>query len=233
MNKDFDPNKFIASFDRKIQELKELCLDVVHEEMDKEVPIGMEEFGQYQAKWIEDTFRQAVGTFYSSYDPGDYKRKYGLYEVLDLKYNENGTVKFTEPGYDDLYDGSKMHANRSGGNNLFNDVFIEGYHGGARSINANAAKIWGQHPNPGVPYYRKHGFVKLPGSKKRKFIKYGLWGSPAIPTDSPYSLIADEIDRAAGGEIFEEFKRIMDKHAEKWIKASQKRIQKIVSELFD
>lgn len=184
-----------AACDRIIQGL-ELLADRVLEQMnietEKAVDLSYQEYGEYETELITNVFTGAVQSFYDSYSPKEYQRSYGLFDVLDIKRDEHGLAIYEAPNYDELYDGEKMHSGRSG-NDLYELVFKEGYHGGAKDI-GDGADVWGAHPSPGTPYYRKGGLVKYPGINKRRWHKYGKWGRPAVKSKSAYKLISETLN---------------------------------------
>lgn len=185
-------------------------VDVIHEEAGKGIEKAYKEFGTYQRAYIQKRFNEYVSAFYSAYQPHKYRRTEGLYDVLSLNTDEHGLVQYDL--YDDLYDETRMHPDRSGNDSLFDIVFKQGYHGGAPSIAPGKSEIWGEHPDVGTPYYRRGGFVRYPGSSKKKWHRYGRWGRRAVKTKSPYVMMYDWLSEAEGGEIYDAFKAIQTKH---------------------
>lgn len=148
----------------------------------------LREFGVFQKKKLEEFFRNSVREFYADYTPHFYGRKLGLYQTMDIQFNEDGYVDDDDVG--SLYDASKMHSGRGGysGAALFEKTFVEGYHGGAESGPG--------HPSPGTPYYRWHC----------------EWTRPAIKTTSPKELFENSVD-GLGGTVMDTRLKII---AESW-----------------
>lgn len=175
------------------------------------------EFGAYQQVRIREIFNTAVDSFYQSYSPSYYGRRNSLYDMLQLHTDDSGMVisglvEATDAtDYRGLFD-KTMPTDRKGGS-LFDIVFVEGWHGGAKSINAAAAATWGAHPSPGVPYYRRGGIV-IGKNGKRFYHKYGKWGRQTVRTESPYQKISMDLSSAERGELFEMFISIGDKYNE-------------------
>ena len=124
---------------------------------------------------LNKIIKRAINDFYGTFKPKYYKRKYSL------KYMYNVTSK---NGFIDM-DFSGEYANaqhRLGNDELFNLVFIGGYHGGAKSIADNKIEKWGMHPKEGVPYWRT------------PYPNYTEWGYPAKQDVSPMERIDDALN---------------------------------------
>lgn len=184
--------------DRIIGNLEELANRVL-KDLNERTSIAMDnamrEFGVYQKNKITEIFNNAVDKWYLSYTPSMYERTYGLYDVLSLKYNENGTV-FIDDNYRSLFDPSLMHKDRHGGD-LFEKVFIEGWHGGAES-GEDHPEI-GARMGIGIPYYRTPPH-------------WTEWSRRARKTKSAYKIICEDINSIYGTEMFDMFKKISQKH---------------------
>ena len=195
-----------------LERLANRTLDELNKATTKASELAIQEFGAYQREEIARIFNSAVDQFYEAYSPRFYKRTHSLYDVLDMKIDNSGGVNYgNESLFRDLYDESQMTSTRSGGS-IFDQVFVHGYHGGAPSIDSGKAEIWGKHPDPGTPYYRKPGFVKYPNSNRRKWHRYGKWGRKAIQTKAPIKMVYDELSIAEGGYILDKFKEISQKY---------------------
>ena len=137
------------------------------------------EFRKYQREKIEIMFMEAVNEFYNSYSPNTYVRQYGLLDVLSLQIDENGEI--ARDGNTDqeiinkMFNPSAMHKDRHGGD-LFNKVFVQGWHGGAESGTG--------HPHSGVPYYRT------------PYPYFSHWGNMAVKTASPFELLKAKVASA-------------------------------------
>ena len=238
MSKYHDVDSLIREIKGDLDKFKEQTLKVLNEEVDRAMDDAAKEFGVYQQQKITEIFKNAVAEFYGAYTPKSYERQGrdgtgGLYNVLDLHTDEHGMVITGPNGYQDLFDSSQMHGDRNGGD-LFNKVFMEGWHGGAESISEGKTDIWGTHPSQGTPYYRKPGFVRYPNPTKTKWHKYGKWGKVAKRTTAPYTIIEEKLKVAEGAEIFKKFKDISQRHNDKAVKkVEQEEIPRIYSEIFE
>ena len=182
---------FIKSIERAAEVYKEAVFNVAKEKADKAIAETYREFGQYQRQIIIDIFNNAVDQFYTSYKPDFYEREYGLYDVLNLEYDDRGLI-FTGNNNRGIFDEGKMHGDRKGGD-LFNKVFIQGWHGGAES------SYRGDHPEPGIPYYRKPvGY-------------YTYWGRRSVQTKSPYDIINEGLEYGAVPNMRAKLQAILDK----------------------
>lgn len=171
-----------------------------------------------QRELIKELFNESVTKFYNDYQPhGRNKRKGntssktgGLYDLLALDDpTDGGLFESFEDDYMDLYDKANMHSARKGasGESLFETVFIEGYHGGAKGIAPGKEEMWGRHPNPGIPYYRTYGYVKA----YRRRYKYGKWGRAAFKSESAYKQMITKMD-AVLPEMQKRFDEIEDEY---------------------
>lgn len=210
MNNENSVSKAYEVYINELYDVANKAMDIFKQETEKGAEKAYEEFGKYQKAYIQSKFNEYVSAFYSAYQPHKYKRTEGLYEVLSLETDEHGIVQYDS--YDELFDETKMHPDRSGNDSLFDIVFKQGYHGGAPSIDSSKAEIWGEHPDPGTPYYRRGGYVKYPGSDKRKWHRYGRWGRRAVRTKAPYVMMYEWLSEAEGGEMFDAFKAMQEKH---------------------
>lgn len=166
------------------------------------------DFGAYQRERIQQIFDSAVSSFYNSYSPSQYNRTYGLYDVLDISYDRYGRVMYED--VKDLLDPSKMHTDRKGGD-LFNKVFMEGWHGGAEAIYSNE-EIWGSHPSSsGVPYYRKPGLITLPNGTK-VWHRWGRWGRKSVRTIAPAVTMYNELLLAERGDMHSKLLEIVTRY---------------------
>lgn len=238
MGKYYDIDLAISTLRAKYKELGNRVLNRLNEECSIEIRKAYEEFGLYQRRVITDLFNDAVINFYDSYTPKRYKRQGdvgkksgGLFDVLDLKTDETGRVIFnSDNGYMDLYDRTALHSDRNGGS-LFENVFVNGYHGGSTKIAGSKESIWGAHPAPGVPYYRKPGFVTING--KRKWHIYGAWGKRAYVSESPQKYIYRNLIKAESGAMHDELYKLAHKHNDVAVDRVKKEIPQIISEVFN
>lgn len=212
------------------KELTDRAIKAINEELDIADRDGYTEYGAIEQARIRELFHQAVKTWYEAYSPSEYQRRYDLYNVLDLKTDEYGMAITEAAGYTDLFDEDRMGSDRHG-NSLFDKVFMEGWHGGAESISDGKADIWGAHPSPGTPYYRKGGFIPLTKGR-RVWHKYGKWGHKAVQTASPAKLFADRFREEDEGNLNDTFIRIMDKHYDRAEERITTRIETISDQIF-
>lgn len=196
------------------EKLKTLVLDDLNKETDKAKEKSYREFGVYQKAEIRRLFNEAVKKWYDSYEPKIYHREYGLYKVLDFSTSEDkyGMVSTRSQMYDELYNSSLMPTGRNG-YDLFEKVFIEGWHGGAESIAQEKEEQWGVHPNPGVPYYRT------------PHPKYNMWGNEAEQTESVYSIAAELISVAEKTTLHDKLDEIAHKNNDEAVEIINGRIK--------
>lgn len=232
MGKYSDIDSLVDEMRTNLRRLADRTLDALNEETSKAMEDANHEFGAYQQMFIEQIFRNAVDAFYDAYSPKSYQRTGGLYDVLDLKLDDSGMVVMGANGdYRSLFNETNFHSDRSGGN-LFEKVFIDGYHGGAESISGGKADVWGAHPSPGIPYYRAPGLVRYSGETRKRWHRYGRWGSRAIRTESPYKIIARNLSAAEATEMFSKFKEISQKHNDAAVEKVRQNIPKFHAEIY-
>ncbi len=174
------------------------------------------EFGEWQKEKVKEVFNKAISEFYGAYPDPKYERRGntdsetgGLYALYSLSGEDPyGAVMDFADDFSNIYDEANMHSGRKGYSGLFQLVFVEGYHGGSRSIKGGKAKVWGEHPNPGVPYWRRRGFVRALG----RFHKYGKWGSPAFSSTPPKTLVKEHMTKFMP-EMSDEYRAIRKRHS--------------------
>ena len=110
---------------------------------------------------FDEAVRQIVARFYASYEPKFYNRQRSLYTTFKVKpdYSQFDVDVEFEPGF---MEGSHRTTNEY----IFENTFVEGFHGGSR--------YGDDHPDPGTPYWRK----PVP--------YYSEWSRPASQSFSPY-----------------------------------------------
>ena len=212
-------SSMLRDYISKVKDTGERIRVAWKEEIEKEVKIGLQEFGTWQRTNIKELFESSVNTFYGAYSPKYYKRKgsNNLRSVLDLKPDDMGILDLDKDNeHRGLYNEDKLHPDRNGGS-LFEKVFVEGYHGGAEGISSAAAEYWGAHPNPGTPYYRRGGYVKTKEGTGF-YHPYAKWGRPAVKTKSIYKMMIEGISTL---NDVEEFKTTITSHVD----AATKRIK--------
>lgn len=222
--------------DKEIAGLHKLA-EFVSQELEKESRTTIEnankDFGEWESSWILDEFNDSVTRFYDAYTPKIYKRQGntstasgGLYNVLDIQFDENSMVLLSGDGYDSLYDKDKMPKDRDGFNSLYDTVFVRGYHGGATKIASDKEAIWGAHPSPGTPYWRKPGVVVDPETGRSFRYQYAKWGKQAKKTTSVYEFMIRKINRAfsADGEFKRASYGFLKQHNDKMIATVRKKM---------
>lgn len=181
--------------------------DTFRKKIDDANKAALEEFGEYQPKRIRELFKEAVEAWYGGYSPDLYERQGsggsgGLFDILNISYDESNPVEY-EP-VDLLYDEDALTGR--GGYNLFETVFKEGYHGGAKS--------GPYHPSGGTPYWRKLApeYVKESGPKWMQK-PWQRWSQPAESSESADSLFRASI--ALEEPVWKlELQELVDKHSE-------------------
>ena len=129
-----------------------------------------EKYIQKAVKKMNTIGRLQVWEWYKSYSPYQYRRKKTLYYGFKVE-GGNGKIK-VHFGPEDMY---KIHfVDKLDPNYIFDNSFMEGFHGGARDGE--------DHPEPGTPYWR----TPAPN--------YPFWGRPAIQTESPFQRIDKAFD---------------------------------------
>lgn len=205
---------FLKSIERAKEVYREEAIKIIKEENNRAYTDTYADFGQYQTQVITKIFNDAVNQFYADYKPipCGYERQYGLRDVLEIAYDQRGIVI---TGNDNrlIFDENKMHGDRRGGD-LFNKVFVEGWHGGAES------SYRGDHPEPGTPYYRK------------PIGSYRYWGGKAVKTESPYHIINEALEVGEVPNMRAKLKSIFDKHLQMATERIIKRGKKLQQEIF-
>lgn len=138
-------------------------------------------------KELEFTGWSVVTDWYSTYDPWVYERKGDLLNAYKIKVNKK-TGKYSVdfgPQY--------MKYNHHQSNAIvYNNAFVEGYHGGSRGEGASS------------PYWRSP--IPL----------YETWGQPAIRSFSPYEVMTDKMNdviseiKSDVNKDIKEIERILD-----------------------
>lgn len=229
MRYDFnDIDKYFSDFEKKIEIFGKRVLHEANKLSKEVVERTRIEFGSYQRERIKQLFNDAVNKFYSSYTPSQYERTWGLYDVLSISQNSFGEVIYDD--IQDILDPSRMHTDRKGGD-LFEKVFMHGWHGGAEGINSNE-EMWGNHPSPGTPYYRKPGFITLPDGT-RVWHRWGQWGKRAVKTTPPADILYDSLVRAEYGDLREHAKEIFYRHNDEMVQyVNQEIMPALAAEIF-
>lgn len=240
-------NNLVNEVIDKLHRLADRTLQALNEETTKAMDEANREFGLYQQQKIEQIFSDAVTKFYSAYQPNQYSRagntstlRGGLYDVLSMPLDESGMVIYD--GYEELFDGTRMSFNDNGKGSdafydmngfremLFQQTFMEGWHGGAKSISTEKENTWGSHPSPGTPYYRTAG--RIPTATGSRWHRWGKWGKRAVKTTPPFTIFSQNLSAAEGAEIFEKFKEISNAHNDRAVKKVQEMMPKFNADIF-
>lgn len=164
-------------------------------------------------KDLKKICRLGVKNFYDGYYPKYYNRTYDLYHAYKVVVDLDG-----ECDWEVIYSHEfmkKKHGMRNGvstvGNDyIFQNSFMEGVHGGAKKISSEKAVIWGEHPEPGIPYWREYHPSQIEDGE----IPWEFWGQPAAATyPSPYTYIEEK--------------------AQEYINKSQKMYTETIDDLYD
>jgi len=152
----------------------------VEEALDKAFKDAYAEFFKLIDAKIKEIYTAAADDFYNAYDPIFYKeeRRGSLREML-----------VTEVTYDSFSGEFKDDGitNRRGGS-LYNQVFKEGWHGGAST--------GPRHPNEGVPWYRTPHPSRAkkskihPNKKQRPWVRWSRFS--AKQTKSTYEIFMEK-----------------------------------------
>lgn len=211
----------LPSIEQKILDNRKKVIAEENAAWDKELGAAQDE--AYKAAYYD-----VIDAFYNSYDPSYYVRHYSMYLAWSTEFDNDGLVRGTvESGqdgwttnYDEFFsanlDGTMHTSMREGGLDsaefLFHQAFDEGWHGGAKSIDAEKAEIWGAHPKPGTPYYRKPGRVTYPDGET-KWHKYGKWGKRANKMrPAPRKLFEKKINELNKGRLADIDDALFEKH---------------------
>ena len=209
--------KKVEDVKRKVPEFQRRKKEIFMDEIEKALQEAAVEFGERQQEVMEREFFSAVTAFYNTYHPKYYEREGdtsthtgGLYDLLNLEKDVWGRVSYAS--YDDLLDQSQMTLDRRG-NNLYNKVFVQGWHGGAEGGEG--------HPNPGVPYWR------TPQGQ------YYNWGRRAKRAKTPpYERFIKQIYAAERGELSNEFHDIQQRYVDEAMERTKQRVPQLISEIF-
>lgn len=158
---------------------------------------------------INKIIKRAINDFYGTFKPDFYKRKYSLRTMYKVT-SENGNVNMTFKG-----SFSKV-SHRLDNEKIFDLVFMEGYHGGAKGIHPSKVESWGEHPSTGTPYWRRPP-KPWEDEEGKLHPPYTEWGRKAKQDESPM----ERIEKAL--EIYYEKKEpliqneVIDIELEKWL----------------
>lgn len=225
-----DISAMINDMDNKRALWKERAMNAAQTRFKSTADKVYQQFGEYQRQKITEIFNGAVSSFYRAYTPEVYHRTHSLYNLLHMPLDERRLVDYDQAI--NLIDREKIHRDRANGYSLFETVFMEGWHGGSKSISRDKERTWGTHPQPGTPYYRKPGNVTYPDSGVTKRHRYGKWGRVAFKSEAPYSIFEKELRSAEGGEIYKMFQDISSSNWDILCKNLQSDLTVIKKEIF-
>lgn len=123
---------------------------------------------ELQKARIEDAWKIAVETYYNSYDPqsnGGYDRQEDFGRMMEIEDSGNGKLTIS-------IDSGKLGAHRAEDDYLYEYMFKEGYHGGAKPKNSEKGDFLWRSPN---------GF-------------FTHWGKKAVRTEAPYDIFQRILD---------------------------------------
>lgn len=132
------------------------------EQMNKKYPL------RYKDE-LEDVGNTVVAKWYASYHAYYYRSKESLFDAF--KVILHGTDYSVE------FDYTFMNTHGEIDEYIFENSFIQGYHGGADKDKN------GKHPHPGIPYWRT------------PFPTFKSWGRPALRSFSPYNQMVAKMNK--------------------------------------
>lgn len=160
---------------------------------------------RYPKKYQEELYLigdNVITQWYSKYNPIMYDRIGSLYKAFKVTlYDDEFAVDF---------DPSFMERDKS--SLIFENSFMQGYHGGADKgtiikKDENGTVLYTEsHPQPGIPYWQ----TPIP--------EFGHWGRPAKRSFSPYTKMVSEMNKKIK-EIDDEKQKEFDGIIEKVEKA--------------
>lgn len=152
-----------------------------------------EKYPKLYKEELEETGKHVIAEWYASYNPIYYNRNRSLYHAFRVNLDGlNYSVDF-----DAAFIGNEI---------IFENSFMEGYHGGARS---GVTELGEPHPAPGIPYWK----TPIP--------EFTHWGRPALRSFSPYTRMTAEMNKVIK-KIDKEKQQEFDGIIEKASKAIEK-----------
>lgn len=149
---------------------------------------------------IRDIYKKTIYDFYASYDRSFYKPREGgsLYKLIETKVGddyldmwfEESRISYRDDGY-------------SGEDGLYNQVFRQGWHGGA-NIGGNMLVPWAAPPV-------KYDGEETPWSSRKPGTKYG-WKQAEKAPISPLDDFKNRIDKYQKSEYQQDYEKIWNKH---------------------
>lgn len=143
-------------------------------------------------KDIKKIINRCISDFYHTYKPKYHKRSYSLRYMYKIKATSDCITINYSPRFTTV-------RHRAPKSYIFDIVFMQGYHGGATDISASKIQKWGEHPDPGTPYWRT------------PHPEYTSWGIPAKQDESPRNRIRDALNEYQNGKLQEHQVEIIKK----------------------
>lgn len=224
-----DVDKAIEAIEKRISDRVKQVQAIMNEEVSKEMDKVNDEFVIKQKEIVRKVFNKSVQEWYDAYDPVGYRRRFSLFNLLADFEVDKETGQLDYDTAEDLIDKDKMAPNRHGfSEELYETVFEEGYHGGARYITDDGdPDKWGYHPDEGTPYWRTAGWVE-DDDGNMYLHRFGRWYSrPAFKSEAPLKIFKRKLADAEAGEMFDEFKKISNEHNETAMKHVRERLAKL------
>lgn len=113
--------------------------------VNKKIDESFVEYFRFANNKYKEIFHEAVKEFYDSYSPSLYVRNHSLYELITARDGEDDLGRYISIGFDSDKT-TKYRKQEINSDGLYDTVFKEGWHGGAKS--------GPKHPDIGTPYWR-------------------------------------------------------------------------------
>ena len=123
-------------------------------------------------------FIACIDKFYADYNPTFYRREGSLYSTYKLTsrggvLSHNFGAQYMPQSYE--------HSHRVPNQYIYDQMFLQGYHGGAHTIAPEKVEQWGAHPDPEsqTPWYR------TPHPSRGEKNPYSRWSSRSAAQSTP------------------------------------------------
>lgn len=135
----------------------------------------MEKYGKRAKRDLKMLFDMVIDDFYDDYPVKVYKRKEWLYKIYKITINGWGWIVDVSSDY--------LPSHHQDNEIIYNNVFIEGYHGGSRGTDKNGVSV-------STPTWR------WPVKNISGIPRFSRWYShPAPQSDSPDQKIEEEYEK--------------------------------------
>lgn len=236
-----------AGLSQKLHAFADEAQGVLQREADVSAAQASEDIAIYQREKITEGFNSAVDRFYGDYSPSYVRRgdvntqTGGLYAAFTYLTDTEGWVQYNS--IEDFYDGANMDISfspkRQYSTNtpalreyLFNQAFVQGWHGGADKIDGAKALMWGAHPASGTPYYRQPGFARSKDGSRRVWHKWGSWGQKAFKSAvAPHTRFADFMASFESTEE-REYQAMVDARMEEAVNRTSEQMPSLMAKYF-